>query len=94
MIQVLIKVAASLFLLMGMFWALLPCGFGVSNYVKAHNPVLGLIARISWLVLLAVHPLLIYLIWFESVSYWLLLLLVAAHILFLSLFGRDLSTTN
>lgn len=75
---------------MGTFWVLLPCSFGVHNFAKSHNQFLSLIARISWVVLLGAHILLGYMIWFENASYWWLLLVVAAHILFLVLFGRDL----
>ena len=77
---------------MGVFWTLLPCSFGVHNYVKSHNQYLGLIARLCWLALLLVHPLLIYLVWFGNLAYWWLGLLAAAHVLFLLLFGRDLGT--
>lgn len=87
--QIIMKIAASLFLIMGIFWTLLPCSFGLHNFAKSHNQLLGLIARISWGALLAAHFLLMYLIWFDTISYWWLLLLVAAHILFLMVFGQD-----
>jgi hypothetical protein len=86
------KIAASLFLIMAIFWTLLPCGFGVHNFAKSPNQFLVLIARFSWIALLAAHFLLMYLIWFDTISYWWLLLLVTAHILFLILFGRDVGT--
>jgi len=88
--QITLKIAVSIFLMMGIFWTLLPCGFGLHNFIKSHNEFLGWVARLSWLMLLVAHLLLGYLIWFENTSYWWLLLLVAAHILFLVLFGRDL----
>jgi hypothetical protein len=77
---------------MGTIWTLLPCGFGLHNYIKSHSKYLGFIASLCWLVLLAVHPLLIYLLWFDAVTYWWLFLLAAAHALFLLLFGRNLGT--
>ncbi len=94
MIAIIMKIAASLFLIMGIFWTLLPCSFGVHNFVKSHNQYLGWLARISWLVLLVAHLLLIYFLWFEGISYAWLLLLVTGHVLFLVLFGRDLGVNS
>lgn len=77
---------------MSVLWTLLPWVFGLQNYVKSHNKLCGLIARCYWLGLLMIHPLLIYAIWFYDMTYWYFLLLIAAHMLFLRLFGRDLGT--
>ena len=85
---------ASLFLFMGVFWTLLPCSVGLRNFTKTHNQLLRLIANTSWAILLGAHFLLMYLIWFEHANYWWLLLLIAAHILFLVLFGPDLGTSG
>lgn len=90
--QIIIKIAVSLCLIMGAFWAFIPGGFGVHNFAKSHNHLLGLIARICWIALIAAHFLLMYLLWFSNMSYWWLLLLVGAHFIFLVLFGRDLGT--
>jgi hypothetical protein len=88
----LIKIAVSLFLILGIFWTLLPWGFGLHNYVKASGKLLTLIARISWLALLLAHPLFIYLIWFNNIGYWPLVVLISAHITFYKFFGRDVGT--
>ena len=90
--QVVINIVGSLFLFFCFVWTLLPWGFGVHNYAKSHGKLLVFVARASWLVLLLVHPLLIYLVWFESISYWLMLALIIAHIVFCVLFARDVST--
>lgn len=90
--QIIIKVLASFFLIMSAFWVLLPCVFGLQNYVKSHNKYYGFIARFCWLALLLVHPVLLYAIWFHDMTYWYLLLLMGGHIFFLRLFGRDLGS--
>ncbi len=90
---VVINVVASLFLFFCFIWTLLPWAFGIQNYAKSHGKFLVIIARVSWLGLLLSHPLLIYLIWFESISFWLILALIIAHIAFCALFARDVSTS-
>ncbi|WP_039911849.1 hypothetical protein [Cellvibrio mixtus] len=59
----LIKMMVTLFLVMGAIWTLLPWAVGVNNYVKSHSGYLTAIARSYWLLLLVLHPLLIYLLW-------------------------------
>lgn len=44
--QIIMKIAASLLLVAGIFWALLPCAFGVHNFVRTHHQYLGWRARI------------------------------------------------
>ncbi len=94
MIQIMIKIAVSLFLIMGIFWTLLPCSFGVGNFIKTHSQFLGWLARISWVMLLGAHLLLMYRLWFGGIGYAWLLLLIAAHVLFLVFFGRDLGVNS
>lgn len=91
--QIVQGIAVFFILAMGVFWTLLPCGFGLHNFIKSHNTFLGWIARIGWASLLGMHFLLAYFFWFESASYLWLFALVAAHVLFLVLFGRDLGTS-
>lgn len=93
MIQIIQNIATSILIVFGIFWTLLPCSFGVLNYVSSHNKYLGWLARLCWLILMIAHPVAIYFIWFSDVTYWWLLLLIAAHILFLAVFGRDVSTS-
>lgn len=91
--QTIQAIAVVLILIMGIFWTLLPWGFGLHNFIRSHHQYLGWIARVSWISLLCAHFGLAYLFWFEDVSYWWLLSLAAGHILFLMLFGRDVGTS-
>lgn len=90
--QVVINIIASLFLFFCLIWTFLHWAFGIQNYAKSHGKLLVVIARASWLCLLLSHPLLIYLIWFENISYWLILALVIAHLVFCIFFARDVGT--
>ena len=90
--DLIIKMVVSIFLTFSIFWTLLPWGFGVHNYAKTHGKLLTLAARVSWLALLLAHPLFIYLVWFNNIDYWPLVVLVGAHITFYKFFGRDLGT--
>ena len=92
MLQIMIKIIVSLFLLMGAVWTLLPWNFGALNYAKTHNVFLATLAWLSWGLLLLAHLVLIYFVWFIGITYWWLMLLLLAHILFLVIFGRNVST--
>ena len=84
---------ATLLLLFGMLIAFLPGGFGVHNFNASHNPPITWIATSSWWILLLSHPFAIYKIYTtDAGSFWWLLLPISLHIIFFSLFGRDVST--
>lgn len=83
------KIAFVLLLIFSIAWTLLPWSFGLNNYAKTHGKFMAFLARTAWILLLFLHPLLIYLIYAEGVSYWTLLLLVAGHALFHKFFGRN-----
>jgi hypothetical protein len=92
--ELIIKVAASLILMFGIFWTLLPWGFGVHNYGKSHGKTLAFTARVCWSALLIAHPVLIYFIWFQSLAVlYSLISIILAHIGFFVLFGRNLGGT-
>lgn len=92
MLQILVKIIISLFLLMGVVWILLPWNFAAHNYARTRHIVLAALGWSAWGLLLSMHFGLIYLFWFADVTYWWLILLMVAHLFFMVIFGRDLST--
>ncbi len=90
--ETLLKIIISFFVAMGIVWTLLPCMFGLHNYRKSHSRFMGNLAWLAWVILLLAHPFVLYLLWFMQTSYWWLLVPAFLHVLFLAIFGRDLST--
>jgi len=91
--NVLINIGLTLVLFMSLFWALLPGGFGLHNFNKAHSQPLISVATATWWLLLLAHPLVFYKLWFSDVTvYWWLIIPLVLHALFFAIFGRDVST--
>ena len=91
--ELIIKAAVSMILVFGIFWTLLPWGFGVYNYEKSHGKILACTARACWAGLLIAHPVLVYFMWFQNfTALYSLISMVIAHIAFSILFGRNLGT--
>lgn len=90
---ILLKIAGTFVLLFGLAWAVLPGGFGMSNFRRDHGRLPGLAALLCWWLLLLVHPFAIYVLWVDrsGLDPWVLLPLIV-HGLFFGIFGRDVST--
>lgn len=92
--KILLNSLSSFVLLIGLVWALLPGGFGLRNFKKKHAQPLAAIASVSWGLLILANPLVCYWVWFApGGAYGWLAVLLVLHILFLSVFARDLSTS-
>lgn len=88
---ILLNIVISFFLVMGLFWAVIPCAFGLHNFKKLHGGLWGVVGTLVWLLLIATHPSAFYMVWFgDSGVYWWLTLPLSFHVLFLKFFGRDL----
>lgn len=92
--EILLKLCASLALGMGAIFAWLPGSFGLLNFRGEHgNSWLSRAAACNWWLLLLAHPAALYLLWqADGYGFYWLLLPAALHLLFFSLFGRNLST--
>lgn len=78
---------------MGITWAFLPGGFGLSNFNEANQGLITILASITWWALLLTHLFAAYKLWFGTGQvYWWLLLPIALHILFFTVFGQDVGT--
>lgn len=90
--MIVFRIAGSFVLLFGLVWALLPGGFGMSNYRRDHGRLSGQLALVSWWLLLLVHPFALYVLWAgrSDLEAWLPLPL-ALHVLFFGIFGRNVS---
>jgi len=92
--EILLKLIATLGVGMGTIFALLPGSFGLHNFRSKHgNTWRSHLAVFTWWSLMLAHPFALYRLWFgEEYHFQWLLLPVALHLLFFSLFGRNLST--
>ncbi|PKL94268.1 MAG: hypothetical protein CVV19_22060 [Gammaproteobacteria bacterium HGW-Gammaproteobacteria-9] len=92
--EILLKLIATLGVGMGTIFALLPGSFGLHNFRSEHgNTWRSHLAVFTWWSLMLTHPFALYRLWFgEEYHFQWLLLPVALHLLFFSLFGRNLST--
>lgn len=92
--EILLKLIATLGIGMGTIFALLPGSFGLHNFRSEHgNTWRSHLAVFTWWSLMLTHPFALYRLWFgEEYHFQWLLLPVALHLLFFSLFGRNLST--
>jgi len=92
-------VLGTIFLLFSVAWALLPGGFGISNFKKKHGAVANLIGSALWLLLLLIHPVILYLLWSgllnnkEIVYSWLFVPL-GLQLLFFLIFARNVGTSG
>ncbi|NOR71893.1 MAG: hypothetical protein GQ532_19775 [Methylomarinum sp.] len=93
LMQLFINIVSTFVLLLGMLWALLPGGFGLNNFNTSHAPPLTYLAMGTWGILILTHLFVLYKIWSgqENVYWWILLPLLM-HIIFFTIFGRDVST--
>ena len=91
--MIVFKIAGSFVLLLGLAWAALPGGFGMTNYRRDHGRLPGQLALLCWWLLLLAHPFALYVLWVDrsDLDAWLALPL-ALHVLFFRIFGRDVST--
>jgi hypothetical protein len=92
--HIFLNIVISFFLIMALFWAVIPCAFGLHNFKKLHGSLLGAVGTAVWLLLIASHLLAFYMIWFvDGGIYWWLILPLCLHAFFLKIFGRDLGTS-
>ena len=96
--DIVLAVFGTCFLGGSLLWAFLPGMFGLANYKRHHSPSENNIASITWAALLLINPVAGYLLWDgiinnkEYVFSWLFLPL-PFHIIFFSIFGRNLGTS-
>ncbi|EZH76084.1 hypothetical protein AU05_06365 [Ectopseudomonas composti] len=92
--EILLKICATLGVCMGTIFALLPGSFGLLNFRNEHgNSWLSHLAASTWWLLVLAHPFALYRLWLgDAYHFQWLLLPVTLHLLFFSLFGRNLST--
>ncbi|MBU2864782.1 hypothetical protein KO489_13070 [Reinekea forsetii] len=90
---ILLNIILTMVLMWLIAWTLLPWGFGITNFKESHGPLLGFIGSASWIALVMAHISAIVCVWkpFASMK-WVFLALIAAHVVFGLLFGRNLST--
>ena len=88
---------ATFFIFFSFTWALLPGGLGILNFKKKHGALLYFAGKLLWLLLLLIHPIILYALWNgllnnkEIVFSWLFIPLVL-QILFFTIFARDVGT--
>lgn len=87
------KLAATFACAFGVIFLYLPGGFGLLHFKQDKPRLAGLAGTILWVVLMLVHVLAIYRIWFvgDSVLPWVVALGVG-QVLFFSTIARDVST--
>lgn len=92
--EILLKLFATVGLVMGTVFALLPGSFGLLNYRREHSDTgRSRLATLTWWLLVLAHPLALYQLWLsDAYPYLWLLVPLPLHLLFFSLFGRNLST--
>jgi len=96
-VDIFLSILATIAVLFLALWALLPGGFGLTNFKKSHEGWINHLASFTWGALLLVHPLALFFIWSSTLGggeavYWWLLLPVPLHGIFFMLFGRNVST--
>ena len=68
----------TLVLLMGIAWAILPGGFGLSNFKKKHGAFMNALGTFAWILLITLHLITLYILWSGAHAlYWWLLFLFA-----------------
>ena len=92
-----IATLGTLFLLYSLIWALLPGGFGITNFGNSHTKLLFWLGMLAWVALLLMHPLLIYYLWsdvirLDQVMYRWIVMPIPFQVLFFMTFARDVST--
>ncbi|SFM71039.1 hypothetical protein [Marinobacter zhejiangensis] len=88
-----INVAFTIIFCWSMFWTFLVWGFGIHNFTRKHNKVLGAVGMALWWGLMLGHVAAIYAIWGTSYSVGLVTgCLVVAHVFYGLTFARDVST--
>jgi hypothetical protein len=68
--------------------------FGLAIFQDAHPGLLGALAHVSWWVLLLLHPVVLWKIWAGGNIWVFMAVLIAAQVLFFSIFGRNISTAS
>ena len=48
--HIFLNIVISFFLIMALFWALIPCAFGLHNFKKLHGSLLGAVGTLVWLL--------------------------------------------
>ncbi|MDN3648645.1 hypothetical protein QWZ13_06930 [Reinekea marina] len=90
---ILLNIILTMVLMWLVAWTLLPWGFGITNFKASHGAILGVIGSASWIGLLLAHIVAIVCVWKPFLSMkWVFLGLLAAHVIFGVLFGRDVGT--
>ena len=93
--QLIINLFLSLVIVLGGVWALLPGGFGLHNYNASHSQPFVAIATVTYWMLLLIHPYVLYKIWFGYGGvHWWIVTVILMHIIFFTIFGRDVSTSG
>ena len=93
--EIVLKLAGTFILTLFTAFALIPGGFGLSNYKRKASPVRRWVATLFWFTFCVSHILAIVNLWYVKVHViWSFLIPIALHILFFSSVGRDVSTSG
>ena len=91
--EIAINVLFTLVFMWLIVWTLFAWGFGVTNFKRKYGSRLGFIGLSFWSLLLAGHIVAIVALWATTIAtYWLISMLLIAHIAFGAVFGRNVST--
>ena len=92
MLEIILKVLFSVFLMFSFVWAFLPGMFGVANFCKGKSERVTKLAYAAWIVLMLIHAPALYATWALNVSKWLIfLILLCAQIAFFKYIANDIS---
>ena len=70
-------------------WAYFPGGFGLRQYKASHGKAMGIIASVTYWLLVIIHPLALYNLWFgRSAFYGWVVAVVLAHVIYFTIFAR------
>ena len=86
------RVVVTFFLFFSGFWALVPGGFGIMNFRNTHFGLIAQLGLVCWWILLLLHPLAFYKIWFTPDGWLWLAPVVVMQVLFFTIFGKNLGT--
>lgn len=91
--QILLSIVCTFILLFGLIFASFAGGFGLGNFINSHGKIFSALAIGAWLSLFSVHLYAIYKVWSVDEKLWLWVVIPAAmHLIFFSIFGRNVST--